>query len=173
MDLEVLANARKEVVTARADLRFRADTCEMERSLAERRIIEMAGGDPKALGSNEADRRRNLVIETGVDVDYCNAVESLRQAETRLDEAQANLEILLDARREFEWAVRVKMGDTVESAYSPEYFQESVRQAARAILAEPLGICPRTTLPGHYLANRRLKSACPYSRRPNRYTYVS
>ena len=98
---EVKAAANEVVRTSREEHTARADE-RLKRAYAERRIIREAGGDEKALGSNEDARKRAFIIGLADDEIYMEARTALETATnnhelatTRLENAQLDYDVAL------------------------------------------------------------------------------
>lgn len=73
------------LVTATLALTDAEETMLMEKKRAEARFIQANGGDPKALGSNETERARNLELGISTDETYTQTVATWRRAlETKM-----------------------------------------------------------------------------------------
>lgn len=92
-------NARYAVVNARSALRSAKDDYDAALAYAEHRAIQAAGGDPKALGSNEQLRKMSLAIALDRDDAYQTALDRLRTAERDADLAEAELMAFEDEDR--------------------------------------------------------------------------
>ena len=89
---------RSEVAAARIELRDAQDAYEDAKAQAEQRIIDGAGG-AKGLGANAEDRARALTLALNADENYPHTLSRLREAQARVDHAQALLGDAIDARR--------------------------------------------------------------------------
>ncbi len=87
---------RSELADARIELRDAQDAYEDAKAQAEQRIIDGAGG-AKGLGANAEDRARALTLALNADDEYLNTLSQLREAQARVDRAQALLDDAIDA----------------------------------------------------------------------------
>jgi hypothetical protein len=105
---------RTALVDAEIALRGAQDGERTARLLAERDAIVAVGG-VKGLGSNEAERDRNLALALLAHPFYQQTLAALRQAQQDRDLAAAALESSCDARRERELSVRERIATLLES----------------------------------------------------------
>lgn len=104
-----LADLRRSLVETRTKLREAQAALPVARARAERRAIEAAGGDEKALGSNESARNRALTIALADDAEYQAALALVRGLESGIDGIERDIEIARDERREREWTIRERL----------------------------------------------------------------
>ncbi len=103
---DILAYFRAQLVQARADLRRFEHAEKVELARAEQRCIDKHGGSSKAIGENEADRKRALLLAVEDDPTY-QAVRALHlEAQQTVDDLIAKIETLRDERHERELALR-------------------------------------------------------------------
>lgn len=119
MSTEALSSVRFKLAEARHALRVATDYYHSARLRAEFGLIDKAGGDPKALGSSEDMRRRAFDAAVDADPDCQRAQDSLRTAKAAVERLEAELEILLDARRERDLDLRER-----EIATREQFYQE-------------------------------------------------
>lgn len=105
--------ARQRLVEARDRLRRVTDDEEWARAQAEVRAIAQAGGDAKALGGNEAERKRALVIALAADPEYQRVLQRLRDAQRHVEETQALVDTDHDRMRAQEITSRDKLADAI------------------------------------------------------------
>lgn len=97
---QTLAQLRLDVAAKRVAVREAEQLLELERARAEQRCIDAKGGDSKALGANEADRKRTLVLWLDEDPAYgFHRAQHLALA-ADLERLNAEQEIALDDYRE-------------------------------------------------------------------------
>lgn len=101
-----------DLASARAALRAAQDASKLETAAAEQRAIAALNG---SAGKNEDERKRNLTIALARDADYTGALAWLRSCEFAVDRLEAALERQRDARREQEWAIRLRMVEVLEA----------------------------------------------------------
>lgn len=115
IDLKALATARTRLAEARADLRTAQDTWHSARLTAELALGERVEWDTKRLGSNAEDRKR--AFDAAVEADsVCQSVQTaLRSFEREVGRLEAELDVLLDARRDVEWTIRQRYAQAFEN----------------------------------------------------------
>jgi hypothetical protein len=109
-----LAAVRLALADARLALRRTTEThrrVQAEREVAI--IAELYGGAPKNMGSNEADRDRQMILDLSRDAEYQAASEALYRATEEVMRVEAELDELLDVRREREWSIREHIADAL------------------------------------------------------------
>lgn len=90
--IQTPADIRVDIACHRASVRKAERLLKLAEAQAEQRVID-AAGDPKALGSNETDRRRALLLAIERDADYTDAraqYEALLAHKERLEAQLAN-----------------------------------------------------------------------------------
>lgn len=105
---EELAEAREDKAVKANQLREANYYLAVEKARAERVIIEQAGG-VKGLGSNEAERARNLTIalaELPLESAYQEMLVKQMQAQAAYEWACVQLDAMKDARRDYENVLR-------------------------------------------------------------------
>ena len=126
---------RTELADARAELRDAQDADDAITAQAEQRIIDAAGG-AKHLGANAEDRARALTLALQDDEDHLHARSRLREAQARVDFAQALLDDAIDARRTEDRASRDRASAALERL--AEVRGPSLPVAVAAEIAAPL-----------------------------------
>lgn len=101
-----------DLASARAALRAAQDAYKLETAAAEQRAIAALNG---SAGKNEDERKRNLTLALAQDAAYTQALTWLRSAEFAVDRLEAALARQQDARREREWAIRLRMVEALEA----------------------------------------------------------
>lgn len=96
-----LMHFRMQLADAKAYLRTCKDQYETTRAICEMRV--------QTTGKNEADRKRELTVALSQDTQHTIALTQLREAEARIENLQAAIEVEEDARREREWAIRERL----------------------------------------------------------------
>lgn len=126
-----LSEIRLRLVTARADLRTAEDYYHAARLRAEIGLLEKMGGDSKAIGTSEADRKRVYEITVEADSDCQLGQQGVRDCQLKVEQLQASLDIMLDIRRERDLSLRERNialmeswqangGDVIESEHGLE-----------------------------------------------------
>ncbi len=105
---------RIQLAEARSALRDAQDRYDLVKAQAEQRIIEDAGGS-KALGSNEDERKRALLLALEADEAYTNAHSTLRYTQAMVDLLQAKLDEQIEVRRSADRASRDRLSAALES----------------------------------------------------------
>ena len=101
-----LSDVRRALVDARAHLRSAQDNLHHYRLKAELRLVEQVNGDTKALGSNEADRKRAFDAACDQDSDVQTFLSDVRTFQQEVERLEAEIECALDRRAERDLAVR-------------------------------------------------------------------
>ena len=130
-----MMSLRTELADARTELREAQDAYEDAKAQAEQRIIDAAGG-AKHLGANAEDRARALTLALQDDEDHLHALVRLREAQARVDVAQALLDDAIDARRSEDRASRDRASAALERL--AEVRGPSVPVAVAAEITAPL-----------------------------------
>lgn len=101
---------------AEAEIRLRdvKDTEARAKLAAEQRAIT-AAGSLKALGSNDDERKRALLVAVAEDPDCLAAQREVRKVEAELSRLGAQLEAWKDERRAKEWEIRSRTADALRS----------------------------------------------------------
>lgn len=105
--------ARHALVSAKLNHSTAIETERIMRAKCEMAIIQAAGGE-KALGANEAERKRVLTVKLDESETYQHVMQQLRRAENDLLYAEMELDHLLDERRAEEWAIRARLADALQ-----------------------------------------------------------
>lgn len=104
--VERLANVRRQLVEARNYLRDAQDDYRAAKLRAEFKVGEQVEWDLKKLGLNAEDRKRTMDAGVESDEDCQRSRTVVRSLEASVTKFEAELEILLDERREREWQTR-------------------------------------------------------------------
>ena len=91
-----------DISAKRRAVRLTERLLDVARAKAEQLAIDAKGGDPKALGSNESDRKRALLLLIEEDVEYVSYRGQLEAYQSDLERLTAELEIAKSARRDRE-----------------------------------------------------------------------
>lgn len=113
---KTLADLRRSLVNTRVELANKGDELPRARARAERRAIDAAGGDEKAMGSNEAARSRALTIALADDDEYRTALANVRSLEAGVLRLEAEIEIARDERRERERLTRERLISAMDAS---------------------------------------------------------
>lgn len=107
---------------------------------AEKRAIDAAGGDEKALGANAEARSRALTLALAEDSEYQAILGGVRCAEANNDLLTAEIESRADERRKVEWDIRLRLVDVLDrrGIYSNGHNDEFDRSATEAITRSAL-----------------------------------
>jgi hypothetical protein len=109
-----LGRLRHALVEAR--LALRRTTENHKRVQAEREVAIIAGqygGEPRNMGANQADRDRQMILDLSADGEYQAAAEALFDASADVLRLEAELDALLDVRRDREWYIRDHIADAL------------------------------------------------------------
>jgi hypothetical protein len=116
-----IATARMRSQVAKEDLKVAKARAEMD-------IISRLNG---TLGKNAEERERQLLIGLSEHSAYQYALSLARAYEEQLLQAEADLALYLDVRRQDEWAVRAKLVNALERR---AIFAESDESSAEAVM---------------------------------------
>lgn len=103
---------RQQLAAARIRLRGVKGSFELAKAEAEQRAI----GAGQAIGKNEKERERALLLAISKDEQYLIGLAAYRQAEAEVDRLEALLEGARDARRAEEWQIRARLADALMRA---------------------------------------------------------
>lgn len=109
-----LGRLRTTLVEARLTLRRITDL--HKRAQAEREvaiITGMYGGEIKNMGANKEDRDRQMILDLSADEEYQAVSGELYLAAEKVMRLEAELDALLDVRRDREWAIRDHIADAL------------------------------------------------------------
>jgi hypothetical protein len=133
-------DARMLLVEAQAERDETATHLRLVKAEAEQRVIDAAGGDPKALGSNDAARERALTIALSRDADYQTMLDIVQQWERAVARLAAEIEARADARRaqartdaQADRALRVRLIELLERADAPLTVDQKVDAIVAAL----------------------------------------
>lgn len=107
-----IAELEREIAAVRSHFRDATRNLEVAKAKAEQRAIVAAGGI-KALGSNEDERKRALVLALAEDTAYQELVERHADIQHRLERFEADLRGVEAHRRESEWQTRQQLAGTL------------------------------------------------------------
>lgn len=110
-----LSEARLKLVDARHELRIAEDYYRTVRLRAELALLDEVGADTKRLGSNAEDRKRAFDAKVDGDEDCLRVQDRVRAAQYAVEELQATIDILLDARRAFDLELRERNISVLEN----------------------------------------------------------
>lgn len=113
-DLSIL---RLQVARYRSDLEEAEDQLAFLKAHAEQALIVSLGGDAKALGANESERARRLLLHVESNMPYLEQRRIVRALDRGLGLAQALLDSAIDRRREREHDVRLRTITLLESEH--------------------------------------------------------
>lgn len=123
---DTLADVRRKLTEARSELRLAQDDWHAARLRAELALGDKVEWDTKRLGTNAEDRKRAFDAAVEGDEDCMNARAALRSFESHVGYLEAELDCLLDTRREREWAVRLRFADLMEGGQTSEIAPDPV-----------------------------------------------
>ena len=140
--VEHIADVRTRLTETRIALRNAQVGIAPARAKAEARIVA-AAGDEKALGANEAARKRAIEIGLESDAEYQGTIAALRALEETETRLGTELENALERRRAEEWAIRERTAVALERFAAtrpqrdsqPEEYTDEVMPAAVADVA--------------------------------------
>jgi hypothetical protein len=107
-----MTSLHDDLASARMALRAAQDSYKLATACAEQRAIAALNG---SVGKNEDERKRNLLLALAQDVAHTQSLTGLRSAEFAVDRLEAAIERQRDARREQEWAIRLRMVEVLEA----------------------------------------------------------
>lgn len=162
-DLHTITMLRRSLAENAGQLRAAQDRLGWVDANARQRILDAAGG-PKALGSNETERKIAIEDRLGLDAEYLKARADVRGLEAERDKFVADLDAATDERRHDEWLIRLRLIDALEGAAvhqddgrpgedvafdatADEALVESAITTTAETLAEPRGANGRPTEP--------------------------
>ena len=112
--VEALVTLRLELAAKRAHLRGLQRVERVKQAQAEKRALEReCSGDSKLAGTNEAERARNLTLWLADDLDWMNFGIRLALAQEEVEDLQAEIDGLIDERRERERQTRDHLADAL------------------------------------------------------------
>lgn len=145
--LNTLFSLIHDAVECGIDLRAAAEQLDIVRAQAEQRAIDAAGGDEKALGANEAARKRALIIALEHDDEWRMMREKVAQLTTDRDRIAGELRITEEYLRAERWQIRARLADALRGErVIPEHgrpgddsgFDAAQDEAATALAEEEL-----------------------------------
>ena len=116
MDAEnlTLPELRQRLAEAKIALRYRERGAKIGRALAEHEIIaKQYQGDEKNMGLNAEQRARTLVLALALDEEWLQVSLSLEAAHDLVERLSAQVEALLDDRRERQLASQDRYSDAL------------------------------------------------------------
>jgi hypothetical protein len=140
-----MAEVRQILTSLKLALKEQLANLPVVKASAEKRVIDAAGGDEKALGSNEAARNRAFTIALNDDVDYQATLGNIRAIEAEIASHEDALEALRDKRRDEEWAIRNRLAAALDgrqiTSDEPRLdseFDDAATDAAVVAITDPL-----------------------------------